>query len=214
MVLRRGIRLTRRAAGPVALALLGGAAAIGFGGGTLLALSVGSGATPAGAGAGADASNAGVVAGASVNATCEQDPGEEADGSKVTYGPEHVLDDDPATAWRCEGDGEGERLTVQLGAPAVITEVRLIPGYAKVDPADQTDRYRENRRIARVRWLFDGDAAVEQELDTSPDNRDVQRIAVPDVTSQSVVLEVLDSVPAQRDRVAVSSVVIIGTPAQ
>jgi hypothetical protein len=216
VALRRGFRLTERAAVPVAIALLAGAAAIGFGGGVLVSLSVGSGAAPAAAGqSGGDGKDSGsVVAGASVTATCEQDSGREADGSKVTYGPEHVLDDDPATAWRCESNGRGERLSVKLGAPAVITEVGLIPGYAKTDPADRTDRYKENRRLSKVRWHFDRDVTIEQKLDPSPGNRELQRIAVPAVTSSTVVLEVLDSVSAERDRIAVSSVAIKGTPAQ
>jgi hypothetical protein len=213
VALGRGFRLTERVAAPVAAALLAGAAAVGFSGGVLVSLSVGSGATPAGAGQSGGGSSD-VVAGASVKATCEQDAGREADGSKVTYGPEHVLDDDPATAWRCEGNGKGERLSVELGAPAVITEVGLIPGYAKTDPADRTDRYQENRRLSMVRWHFDGDVTIEQKLDPSPNNRDLQRIAVPAVTSSSVVLEVLDSVAAERDRIAVSSVAIKGTGAQ
>ena len=199
-----------RAAVPVAVAVLGGAAAIGFGGGALLGISVG-GTASASRG---ESNVATAVSGASVTATCEKDPGEEADGSTVTYGPEHVLDDDPATAWRCEGDGKGERLTIELGSPALITEVALIPGYAKTDPVDDTDRYRENRRLSKVRWHFDGDVVIEQQLDTSPQNRALQDIAVPDVTSSTVVLELLDSVEAPRNRVAVSSIVLTGSRPQ
>jgi hypothetical protein len=206
---RRGFRLNAQTAVPVAIAVLAGAAAVGFSGGALLGLSVG-GATPDRSGS----NIATAVSGASVTATCQKEPGEEADGSRVTYGPEHVLDDDPATAWRCEGDGRGERLTIELGTPAVITQVALIPGYAKTDPANHTDRYRENRRLSKVRWHFDGDVIIEQELDPAPQNRALQSINVPDVTSSTVELELLDSVDAPRNRVAVSSVVVTGSPAQ
>ena len=64
-----------------------------------------------------------------------------------------------------------------------------MPGYAKTDPQSGADRYGENNRLTRVRWVFgDGDSVV-QNLDGSPDTRGVQTMRIPPVETDSVVLE-------------------------
>jgi hypothetical protein len=190
---------------PVAAALYAGALVLGFGGGALVGVAGGS--TPS---AGASPAASATLRPLTATATCQSDDGREADGSTVSYGPEHVLDEDPATAWRCTGDGRGERLTIELGGAATIEEVAIVPGYAKTDPADSTDRYAQNRRLTKVRWVFDGGVALEQTLDPSPGSRELQRVAVPAVRSGTVVLEVLESSDGERNSVAVGSVVLSG----
>ena len=59
-------------------------------------------------------------------------------------------------------------LVLDLGGPIRVAELALVPGYAKTDAADGTDRYAENRRITAVRWRFDDGTTVEQELDPDP----------------------------------------------
>jgi hypothetical protein len=193
----------------VAGLLWAGALLVGFVAGALVGIGSGGGEAAA---AGGSPTAAAVLEPVGASATCQSDPGQEADGSPVTYGPELVLDDDPATAWRCPGDGVGQRLTVDLGGPATVTEAAVVPGYAKTDPADGTDRYAQNRRLTKVRWLFDGGVSVDQTLDPAPENRELQRIAVPAVPSSTVALEVLESSDGSRDTVAVSSVVVSGRP--
>ncbi|MGH8839160.1 MAG: discoidin domain-containing protein [Jiangellaceae bacterium] len=124
----------------------------------------------------------------------------------MTYEPALSVDADPETAWRCPGDGVGETLVLDLGGSVRIAEVALVPGYAKTDAADGTDRYAENRRITAVRWRFDDGTTVEQELDPDPTLRDLQTFRVPPRATQRLVLEIVSSSDAERDTVAVSAV--------
>ena len=96
-------------------------------------------------------------------------------GTPVSYPADNVLDGDPATAWRAPGDGNGVTLEVTFATPVVLTQVGLIPGYAKLDPSTGFDRFPQNRRIVSVRWEFsDGSSAV-QTFDDAPT---MQRVSV------------------------------------
>jgi hypothetical protein len=140
------------------------------------------------------------------SATCAANPGVDGGGNTVTYQAGNMLDDDPSTAWRCDGDGRGVRLRLRLAARTTIVAVSIIPGYAKTDPYDHIDRYAENRRISKVRWTFGNGSWIEQTLSTDPHLRALQTLRIPPVTSNRVTLEILDSVPGQRNTVAISSV--------
>jgi hypothetical protein len=145
-----------------------------------------------------------VIGSASVG--CVAEPGVDAGGRRVGYAAGNVLDDAARTAWRCDGDGRGVTLRLTLPRRTTIAAVGLVPGYAKTDPVNGVDRYAQNRRIARVRWTFDGGTWVEQTLDTRPTVRRVQTMRVPPVRTRHVRLTIEDSVPAPRDTVAVSTV--------
>jgi hypothetical protein len=145
-------------------------------------------------------------------ASCESDPSRDASGERVTYEPDFAVDDDPESAWRCPGDGVNESLVLDLGGSIRVAEVGLVPGYAKTDPADDTDRYAENRRLTAVRWRFDDGTTVEQELDPDPDSRDLQTMRIPPVATTRLVLEIVTSSDGDRDTVAVSDL-RIATPA-
>jgi hypothetical protein len=146
------------------------------------------------------------VAASVAEASCEADASRDAAGRPVTYEPALSVDADPETAWRCMGDGVGETLVLDLGGSVRVAEVALVPGYAKTDVADGTDRYTENRRITAVRWRFDDGTTVEQELDPDPALRDLQTIRVPPRATRRLVLEIVSSSDADRDTVAVSDV--------
>jgi hypothetical protein len=145
------------------------------------------------------------------SATCVASPGVDGGGNPVTYLAGNMLDDDPTTAWRCDGDGRGVTLTMRLGDPTTIVAVGMIPGYAKTDPYDHIDRYAENRRISKVRWTFGDGSWIEQTLSTDPKSRRLQTLRIPKVTSNRVTLEILDSVPGSRDTVAISAVELATT---
>lgn len=165
----------------------------------------------AGAAPGADPSAVSVDDGvgiADVEASCIDAPSQDAAGRPVSYEPELVADGDPATAWRCSGDGRGASLRILLDDSRTIRELGLIPGYAKTDPVDGTDRYAQNRRISRVRWVLPDGTRVAQDLSTDPDDRSVQTVAVPDVDADQVVLEILRSSPGDRNSVAISEIVV------
>jgi hypothetical protein len=105
--------------------------------------------------AGSSVVAAGPVHPLSVTATCQAPPGADSAGTTVTYEPASTLDDVPATAWRCPGSAVGQQLVYDFGAAVTLTSVGLVPGYAKVDPVDGTDRFAENRTVTAVVWRFD-----------------------------------------------------------
>jgi hypothetical protein len=130
---------------------------------------------------------------AEVEPSCTGKPSRDAAGNQTTYDAKLVLDGNPATAWRCDRSGEGESLVFRFARPVHLTSVGLIPGIVKVDPADGTDRFVQNDKIAEVRWTFD-DGAAEQHFEPT---HDLQRASV-DVTTRTVTLEIV-SVTAGSD---------------
>jgi hypothetical protein len=143
---------------------------------------------------------------ASVDASCQYPSSVDAAGNRVSYPPAQVQDGDLSTAWRCAGDGVGERLTLSLPGEERIAEVGLVPGYAKTDPRTGADRYAENNRITEVRWILgDGEEFV-QRLDGSSANRDLQTMRIPATRADTIVVEILASTGGSRNTVAVSEV--------
>jgi hypothetical protein len=198
----------------VAASLLAGCAVIGFAVGALVGSAGGDGAddqVPVSTDAPWEGEVAPVAA-TVVEASCESDSSRDATGARVTYEPDLAVDDDPESAWRCPGDGVDESLVLDLGGSVRVAEVGLVPGYAKTDPADGTDRYAENRRLTIVRWRFDDGTTVEQELDPDPANRDLQTTRMPPTATSRLVMEIVASSDGSRDTVAVSDV-RIATPA-
>jgi hypothetical protein len=144
------------------------------------------------------------------SATCQAGDSVDAAGNPTSYQPALAHDSDLATAWRCDGRGRGERLTITLPEETVVAEVGLVPGYAKTDPADGVDRYAENNRITRVRWHFDDGTRVVQRMSGGSEDRSMRTIRLPEVTTTTVQLEILSSEAGPRDTVAVSEVRIAG----
>jgi hypothetical protein len=139
-----------------------------------------------------------------VDASCQSDASRDASGTEVTYEAAFAVDAQPDSAWRCPGDGAGETLVLDLGGSVRVAELGLVPGYAKTDPTDNTDRYAENRRLTAVRWRFDDDTTIEQQLDPDAELRDLQTMRIPVTTTQRIAMEIVSSSDAPRDTVAVS----------
>ncbi len=136
--------------------------------------------------------------------------GTDAGGNIVSYAVSNTVDGDPTTAWRTPGDGVGETITFQFAeGPVVITEVGLIPGYAKIDPIDGTDRFTENRRIRSVEWAFDG--AITQGQAFS-EGRNVQFTQIASVSTNSITLTIMETTSGPRDFTPVSEIVVRGRP--
>jgi len=152
---------------------------------------------------------AGPLSAADASASCAAAPGLEADGSTVSYAPLKAVDGDRSTAWRCEGDATGDTLVIDLGGEHHITRVGLLPGYAKTDPTDGTNRYYQNRRITSVDWVFEDGTVVPQTFD--PDQAQVQGIGV-DATSSTVTVRITGTTaPGSRDFTPIAEVDVIGT---
>jgi hypothetical protein len=129
-------------------------------------------------------------------------------GKNVDFDAPRVADDQAETAWRMDGDGTGQSLTLSLGGSHRIVSVGMIPGYALVDPCDGTNRFTQNRRITRATWQFDDGTTVTQEL---RDAADMQMVAV---SAQATTVTVhLDGVTAdpERDFTAISELDVRGT---
>lgn len=139
-------------------------------------------------------------------ASCEAPPSVDAAGNRIRYEPANTYDGDLSTAWRCNGDGVGQTLTLSLAEGVRIGEVGLVPGYAKTDPRSGADRYAENNRITRVRWTFADGTSIVQSLDGSATNREMQTVRIPLTESNQVEIEVLASTPGARNTIAVSEV--------
>jgi Zn-dependent protease with chaperone function len=130
-------------------------------------------------------------------------------GNPVGYGAANVLDGDRSTAWRVKGDGSGATVTLSLPRATHVTQVGLVPGYAKVDAASGRDRFGENRRVREVRWHFGDGTVTEQRFQDRPV---LQRVAV-DVVTSRVVIEIVATVPGDpaHDFTAISDVSVAGT---
>lgn len=147
-----------------------------------------------------------VVGVGAASASCQSPPSVDEAGNPTRYPPRHAHDQDLTTAWRCDGDGSGEKLTLSLPKGTVVAEVGLVPGYAKTDPASGVDRYAENNRITKVRWVFGDGSAYVQEMSSAPGDRSMRTMRVPETETRKVVVEILDSVPGQRNTIAISEV--------
>jgi hypothetical protein len=140
-----------------------------------------------------------------VRATCTAKAGVDSGGKPVSYRARNVLDHDPTTAWRCDGEAHGVRLVFRLPGPTALGEVGLVPGYAKTDPVSGADRYAQNNRITQVRWTI-GDISVEQTLSGDPGDRSVQLLRIPRTTASRVTLEIVAVDRGPRNTTAISEV--------
>jgi hypothetical protein len=133
------------------------------------------------------------VAGGS--ATCTSGPGVDSAGNPFTYEASNAIDQRADTAWRCDGDGTGARLTLTLATHGEISWIGMVPGFAKTDPYDGTDRYAQGRRVSLARFVFDDGTSVDHAFDTSPATRAPQVFRFPPVATGHVEVVVLASVP-------------------
>jgi hypothetical protein len=144
------------------------------------------------------------------SASCVRPPGKDAGGNVSSYGPEQALDGNAETAWRCDGDGAGQSLAVTFAEPVLLSAVGLIPGFAKTDAYDGTDRYAQNNRIAGVTLTFDDEAPDDLRLDTSPADRQLQALRISPVVTRRVVITIDRSEPGspQGDQSPINAVAI------
>lgn len=154
-------------------------------------------------------------AGLSVAAACVSAPSRAADGTPTSFGPANMIDGRVDTAWRCDGDGVGRRIVLSLGGTQSISELSLIPGYAKTDPADGADRYAQNRRISSVRIDFDDGVTTTATFDVAPANRSPQTVRFAAVRTGTVTVTITGSAPgsavggqAAADKVAISELTV------
>jgi hypothetical protein len=135
--------------------------------------------------------------------------GVDAAGNRTTYVAAQMLDGDPATCWRMNGEGTGTVLTFRLDADYAVTSVGLVNGYAKTDPASGVDRYAQGRRITRVTWIV-GEQRIPQDLVDG--TRSVQTTSFAPITTDVVQMRI-DAVTVPGDvafdRTSISDVSLV-----
>ncbi|MFL5734515.1 MAG: NADase-type glycan-binding domain-containing protein [Chloroflexia bacterium] len=138
-------------------------------------------------------------------------PGKDSQGNSVTYDPTNAIDGEQTTTWRVPGSGVNEVLTLEFARPVRVTDVGLIPGYAKIDHFDNTDRFKQNRRVQRVRLEFSDGTNTELSYADRPE---LQMSSVPPVITKSIKIRILQTTPPAaidgRDFAAISEVKVLG----
>lgn len=145
-----------------------------------------------------------------VLASATADPGVDGANKPVSYDAANLVDGDATSAWRVDGDGIGTTVQASWNEPVTLSSIGLVPGYAKIDARDHTDRFHQERRVVSVRCSFDHDPAVTVNFS---DLAELQSFAV-DVTTSTVTIEILQTTPApERDFTAISELAFQGRPA-
>lgn len=148
----------------------------------------------------------------SISASGEAPASKDASGNTVTYAAKNIFDGDPSTAWRIAGDGVGATLTLDFGREVEITGLEILPGYAKIDQANNINRFIQNRRIKRVQIS----AGVLQQEASLQDRPELQRIDLDGkvVRAQILIITILETSPAgtndPRDFTPISEIAVFG----
>ena len=66
---------------------------------------------------------------------------------------QNVASDDPARAWVCMRDSDGQILTLDMGKPMKVTAISLTPGWVGTD-ASGADQWMRHRVVTRVQWIL------------------------------------------------------------
>lgn len=137
-------------------------------------------------------------------------PGVDSSGNPVRYDPELVSDGNTETAWRVPGPGVGDRIVLRFAEPVHVGVVDILPGYAKIDPGDGTDRYFQNRRVLTARFHFDDGSTVPAAF---VDDRSIQRTPVGGTVTTTLEIEIVETtVDPERDFTAISEIQVFGEP--
>lgn len=127
----------------------------------------------------------------------EAPPGQDAAGNRVYYHANNTIDLYLDTAWRVPGNGIGESVLLFFDQAVRLSEVWIVPGYAKIDPTSGEDRFWQNRRVRRVRLSFSGGRSIEARLAEQPEFQPVR--FQPVVTSYVEVTVLETTAPAARN---------------
>jgi ribosomal protein L40E len=138
--------------------------------------------------------------------TLEADDGVEHDAS-------HMADDDPATAWRSDGerfeDGVGETIDLHLTDPAWVERLVVNNGLQR-----DADGYAENARIRRAELVLDGGERISIRLEDLGLQRQAIEFPEPRLTT-TIRVEVTESFPGDdTPDLAVSDTVLEGWQAR
>lgn len=131
--------------------------------------------------------------------TCTAVPTTRASGRTVAYGAENVVDDDPATVWRCEGLAVGQVLTFGLAPGTRVVQVGIAQGGAGSSRANQ---------ITRVAWNFGGGKVVEQSLGNDRRDHSMRTVVLDPTETDQIRLKLVGIRAGERDVTAIRRVQI------
>jgi hypothetical protein len=138
-------------------------------------------------------------------------------GRTATYPATAMVDTDPATAWRMNGDGTGQTITLTFGRPVTVTGLALDPGFDKVGSKHE-DRWPENRRISAATFTTDDGSAFAVGFATDASLRAsgrLQTFMLPaPVTTTTVTVHIDATEPAAPgtfDTTAISRFAVLGS---
>ena len=138
-------------------------------------------------------------------------PSQDAAYQTITYEAERAVDGRLDTAWLVEGSGINEYIHLDFGTPVRISSIQLVPGYAKVDPRDHTNRFFQMRRVLRVRFEFSDGSGKEEAFEEKPE---LQSSTFKPIVSTFVRIVILETTSAPSDpvfdRTPISEIVVIG----
>lgn len=149
---------------------------------------------------------------AAVTASGEAPASKDDRGAVTSFVAANASDGRLDTAWRVAGDGVGQWLRLSFAAPIAVSEIRLVPGYAKVDPSSGVNRFTQNRRVVRARFEFSDGTGVEWRFEQRPQ---LQPVPVPNVVTTFVHITILETTEVDtadaRDFTPISEVVVVGS---
>lgn len=150
-----------------------------------------------------------VIAGVRADASCVAAPAMDEAGREVRYPASNAVDGRLPTAWRCDGEAIGQRLTFTVPSGTRLVGVGVVNGYAK--RADGKDLYSQYRRVLKVRWQLPGGSWFTQDL--TDGNRSFQTLMItPHIVRGPITMTILSSSPPgmpgepTRDAVLISEV--------
>jgi hypothetical protein len=138
-------------------------------------------------------------------------------GRTATYPATAMVDTDPATAWRMNGDGAGQTITLSFERPVTVKGFALDPGFDKVG-VNHEDRWPENRRISAATFSTDDGSAFAVEFATDPSlpaSERLQTFMLPaPVTTTTISVRIDATEPTERgtfDTTAISRLAVLGS---
>ena len=141
----------------------------------------------------------------------EAPAGTDSTGKPVVYTANQLIDGQIDTAWRVAGDGIGKSVVLTFAQAVRLSEVRIVPGYAKIDAASGENRFLQNRRVRRVRLSFSGKRSIEADLAERPE---LQSITFDPVVTSYVDITILATTApgttGGRDFTPISEIVPVG----
>ena len=140
----------------------------------------------------------------SVEASCVAPEGLEPSGETLSFEAGRAVDGQADTAWRCNGNGVGQRLLFKVPDKTVLAGVSVVNGWTRNE--GKASLYDQFRRVTSVRWdLPDGSWFVQNLADN---DRGEQSLMIPPTPiSGTIRMTILSSTkpgrPDQQNRDAV-----------